>query len=138
MNKKVERVCVVDDDPIYQYLAKEEIEYTEMVNHTLFFDDGEKAINYLTETLDKNELSNLPDIIFLDVNMPVMDGWEFLEAFVLLKPRIGKKITIYIVSSSIDIRDMDRAKTISEITDYIIKPVSNNKLVSIFKQLLAA
>ena len=138
MKNKVERVCVVDDDPVYQYLAKEEIEYTNMVNNIIFFDNGEKAIAFIAETLEQEQLENLPDIIFLDINMPIMDGWEFLEAYLLLRPRIGKQITIYIVSSSIDIRDVDRARAISAITDYIIKPVSSNRLVSIFSQLLAA
>jgi CheY-like chemotaxis protein len=134
--KKVESVCVVDDDLVYQYLAKEEIEYTNLVDNIMFFEDGQKAIDFIETTLNNDDVDALPDVIFLDVNMPVMDGWEFLEAFLLLKPRIGKNIIIYIVSSSIDIRDMDRANAISEVSDYIIKPVSSNKLISIFTELL--
>lgn len=136
-NKKVDSVCIIDDDLIYQFLVKEEIEYTNLVNKVMFFDDGEQAIKYLTKTLDNNTTKLLPDVIFLDINMPIMDGWEFLEAYVLLKPRIGKSITIYMVSSSIDIRDLDKARSISEVSDYIIKPVSSNRLISIFSSLLS-
>ncbi|MFP5041042.1 response regulator [Parasediminibacterium sp. JCM 36343] len=136
MKNKVDSVCIVDDDLIYQYLAKEEIEFTDMVSKIMFFDDGEKAIQFILEMLDKNKRHELPDIIFLDVNMPVMDGWEFLEAYILLKPRLEKNIVIYLVSSSIDMRDMDRAREISEVSDYIIKPVSGDRLQAIFTELL--
>jgi CheY-like chemotaxis protein len=137
MRNKVDSVCIIDDDLIYQFLAKEEIEYTNLVGKIMFFDDGEKAIHFLAATLDNNDVASLPDVIFLDINMPIMDGWEFLEAYLLLKPRIGKNIVIYIVSSSIDIRDLDKARSISEVSDYIIKPISNKRLVSIFSELLA-
>jgi len=137
MRNKVDSVCIIDDDLIYQFLAKEEIEYTNLVGKIMFFDDGEKAIHFLTATLDNNDVASLPDVIFLDINMPIMDGWEFLGAYLLLKPRIGKNIVIYIVSSSIDIRDLDKARSISEVSDYIIKPISNKRLVSIFSELLA-
>lgn len=132
MKEKIDSVCIIDDDIIYQFLAKEEIEYTNMVDKIMFFSNGDKAIQFLTQTLDNNDPALLPVLIFLDINMLVMDGWEFLEAYAMLKPRLGKKITIYVVSSSTDIRDYDRAKTISEVSDYIIKPVSGSQLQKIF------
>ena len=137
MNKsKIDSVCIIDDDLIYQFLAKEEITYTNLVRKVMFFDDGDQAIKYITSTLDNNDIALLPDIIFLDINMPIMDGWEFLEAYLPLRSRIYKKIIIYVVSSSIDIRDLDRARNISAVSDYIIKPISSNRLVSIFTELL--
>ncbi len=136
-NNKSLSICIVDDDIIYQYLAKEEIEDTNLVNSIMFFDDGEDAIAYINDSVIKSNPSLLPDVIFLDVNMPRMDGWDFLIAFTELKPAIEKKIIIYMVSSSIDNRDLDRAKSISEVTDYIIKPISPNQLESILRKLLA-
>jgi len=137
MKKKIDSVCIIDDDLIYQFLVKEEIEYTNMVEKIMFFSNGDKALQFLKLTLDNNDLASLPDIIFLDINMPVMDGWEFLEAYAILKPRLVKKITIYVVSSSTDNRDFDRANAINEVSDYIIKPVSGNQLEKIFMSLLA-
>lgn len=137
MIRKVKSVCIIDDDLIYQFLAKEEIEYTNMVNKIMFFNNGEKALQFIENTLNNDEMDILPDIIFLDINMPVMDGWEFLEAYAQMKPKIEKKIVIYMVSSSIDIRDLDRAKSISEVSDYIIKPISGSQLKSIFTSLIS-
>ena len=60
MRKKVENVCIIDDDLIYQFLAKEEIEYTNLVGKIMFFDDGEKALNFIKTVLDNDEISALP------------------------------------------------------------------------------
>ncbi|OPZ98603.1 MAG: hypothetical protein BWY70_01181 [Bacteroidetes bacterium ADurb.Bin408] len=67
--------------------------------------------------------------------MPVMDGWEFLEEYIMLQPKLEKKITIYIISSSINPRDIERASTINAVTDFIIKPVTREKFTEIIKQL---
>ncbi|MDQ7918564.1 response regulator [Mesonia sp. MT50] len=70
-------------------------------------------------------------MILLDLSMPVMDGWQFLDEFT--KVKIEKKITIYIVSSSIDPMDYERAKSYNDIQNYIIKPVQTEDLKSILK-----
>lgn len=79
--------------------------------------------------------NNLPDVIFLDVRMPVMDGWEFMKEFAEIKSQLGKKISIYMISSSIDASDIDRAKKIPDVIDYIFKPVDVNRLEEIFSNL---
>ena len=94
------------------------------------FYNGKEAIDFLINPENQNQL---PDIIFLDINMPVMDGWGFMESFVKIKPQLGKKITIYMVSSSINQDDINRAKGISDVTDYVIKPISQDTLVELFK-----
>ena len=79
----------------------------------------------------------LPDIIFLDLNMPVMDGWEFLNEFIKIKNSLHKKITLYVVSSSIDPRDLERAKSFNLVTDYLIKPIELKKFEKIFARTAA-
>lgn len=69
--------------------------------------------------------------------MPVMDGFQFMEEYVKIKPRVGKKITIYMVSSSLDPVDIERAKRISAISDYIVKPIGLGRLKTIIEGLLA-
>jgi CheY-like chemotaxis protein len=84
---------------------------------------------------NKSNPEALPEIILLDLSMPVMDGWQFLDAFTKLNPKIGKKITIYICSSSISPDDVTRSKTISAVTDYIIKPITKDKLIEMIAKL---
>ncbi|MBW4888729.1 response regulator [Mucilaginibacter sp. HMF5004] len=123
-------VCVIDDDKIYIYGLKKLISIKQLSPNLMEFYNGKEAIDFLT---DPENLNSLPDIIFLDINMPVMDGWGFMESFVKIKPQLGKKITIYMVSSSINDDDIERAKSISDITDYVIKPISPDTLVELFR-----
>jgi CheY-like chemotaxis protein len=63
--------------------------------------------------------------------MPIMDGWQFLEEYVTLKPNLSKKITVFMISSSVDPTDLERAKKISEVSDYIVKPITPDALKEI-------
>lgn len=126
-------ICVVDDDDIYKFTITRSIEFHKLVKKILMFSDGEEALNFLTRNVNDN--STLPDIIFLDINMPVMDGFQFMEEYSKLKPYVGKKVTIYMITSSVDPVDIDRAKQIGEISDYIIKPVDPDQLSAIVDTL---
>ena len=119
---KVNTVCIVDDDQIYQVTSKKMIERINATNNILIFSNGEEAFHFLLQTVSDTDA--LPDIIFLDVNMPYMDGWQFLEAFETIKFRLPKKITIYVISSSVSETDIQRAKKIPAVKDYYIKPIS--------------
>lgn len=122
-------ICVVDDDKIYQLTFRKTIQSIGFNKQLLIFSNGEEAINFLQNKANRPD--ELPDIIFLDINMPIMDGWDFMEEYIQIKPRIGKQITIYLVSSSVDVRDLERAKAIAEISDYLIKPVTKEQLIQI-------
>ena len=126
-------LTIVDDDDIFVFLTTKIIEQTNLVDLIKGFENGLDAINFLKE--NKNNVDALPDIILLDLNMPIMNGWQFLEEYNKLNPTIGKKITIYICSSSISPDDITRAKTISEVSDYIIKPITKDKLIDLIKKL---
>jgi CheY-like chemotaxis protein len=100
------------------------------------FTDGELAINYLNGIHDKTEL--LPDLIFLDLSMPVMDGWEFLKEYSRLRPGIKKNVTLFIVSSSISPQEVERAKTFRAVKDFLIKPLGKAKVIEIIGNLIEA
>lgn len=126
-------ICIIDDDEIYQFTVTRNIESEKLAKKILVFSDGEEAIQFLIDNVSNS--TSVPDIIFLDINMPVMDGWQFLEEYVNIKPLLGKKVTIYMVSSSVDEVDIERAKKISDISDYLIKPISPEKLKSVIKAI---
>lgn len=123
-------IYIIDDDKLFVFLTKKSIEET-LVNTTIKeFGDGQSAIDFIKEIVDKPEL--LPDIIFLDLSMPIMDGWEFLEEYIVLEPTMKKKIKLYIFSSSISPHDIERANSIGSVVDFIIKPLSKER----FRQML--
>ncbi|MDO7742963.1 MAG: response regulator, partial [Pedobacter sp.] len=76
---------------------------------------------------------DLPDLIFLDINMPIMTGWEFLVEYEKLS--INKMIPVYMLSSSIFQNDIDKAKTFPNVKDFMSKPMSNNQLINIFDSM---
>jgi CheY-like chemotaxis protein len=118
---------------VYQFTVTKNIQSQQLAKKILVFSDGEEALQFLTANIGDNDA--VPDVIFLDINMPIMDGWQFLEKYIHLKPRIGKKVTLYMVSSSVDPADTQRAKAIEEISDYIIKPITPEQLKVIVETL---
>ncbi|GAB4376899.1 MAG: response regulator [Salibacteraceae bacterium] len=127
------KICVIDDDTIYQYLLKRELIETNLAGELIGFSDGAQALAYIHEVMDEPE--NLPDLILLDIKMPIMNGWEFLEEFIKVRPRLPKEIVVLVISSSIDENDIQRAQEYSEVTDYIIKPVKRDELIETLKRL---
>ncbi|MGO2358061.1 response regulator [Mesonia sp.] len=126
---KLKLACIIDDDPIFIFGLKKVMNSVEFSEEIMIFKNGEDALHGLIDL--KNEPETLPEVILLDLSMPVMDGWQFLDEFT--KVKIEKKITIYIVSSSIDPMDYERAKSYNDIQNYIIKPVQTEDLKSILK-----
>lgn len=123
-------ICLIDDDKIYQFTAKKIIESTNLTKAVLSFFNGEEAIDFFKSNLQN--VDSIPDIIFLDINMPIKDGWQFLEDFKSLLNDVKKDITIYMVSSSVDDYDIKKSKEYSFVTDYIIKPINRER----FEQLI--
>lgn len=122
--KKIELACIIDDDPIYIFGTKRMMEIANYCEKFLVFENGKEAINGLASILSSN--AKLPEVIFLDLNMPVMDGWDFLEEFG--KIQAPQNVVIYILTSSIDPADTERAKQYSNVDSYLVKPLTLNKL----------
>lgn len=128
---KFNDVFVVDDDKIFHFIIKKLLVSNNINVEPEFFENGLLAIEGIKQKLDKEEAP--PDLILLDINMPVLDGWQFLEEFRLIKERIQKEISIFIISSSDNTVDRNRAKDFKdEIKDYYLKPITIDGLKSIF------
>jgi len=123
-------ILLVDDDQVYLYLMNRVIKGLTEDLEVNSFTDGEQAIHFLS--LCTSENIKLPEVIFLDINMPFLDGWGFLAEFKKLKPKIKDKINIYMVSSSNREQDIQRAEEFEELTGYVVKPVQEDQLVEIF------
>lgn len=129
--KKIETVCIIDDDPIFIYGTKRLMAEVDFCENVLVFENGQDAVDGLNSITASGE--KLPSFIFLDLNMPIMNGWEFLEDFVKIPNHNRNKVTIYIISSSVDPRDLERIKTYKVVNNYILKPISTEDLRSVLE-----
>ncbi|MBL7682756.1 MAG: response regulator [Flavipsychrobacter sp.] len=134
MKTRIDIACLVDDDPVYIFATKKVMTMANFCNSFLVFNNGREALDSLIAIMQSG--AKMPDVILLDVNMPVMDGWQFLDEFIKVKPL--QKTIIYIVTSSIDPEDIQRAKSYSEVSDYIVKPVTEKTLHNILSDFQQA
>ena len=125
--KHIDTTCLIDDDRIFIFAAKRILKATEFCDNFTIYNNGAEALIGLRDIIKSG--NNIPDLILLDLNMPIMDGWQFLDEFVKIEN--SKKITLYIVSSSIDPADSEKAKQYEQITDFIVKPITKDALTKI-------
>lgn len=125
--RKLNIACVIDDDTMYTKILSRQLSAINFCEHLLIFHHGLEALNHFKSIIASPNLQ--PDVILLDLNMPVMDGWQFLDEFIEVKP--VKKIKIYIVSSSIDFADHAKAATYKEVSGFYIKPITRKNLDAI-------
>jgi len=126
----METVLIIDDDQIHHFTIEKTIQLHGFSKHIISFHNGYDALSFLHENLDCPEI--LPDIIFLDLNMPVINGWQFLQQFAVIKSKIQKKIKIYVVSSSVIESEVKKAIAIKEVSGYIEKPFKPSALIGVF------
>jgi len=94
--------------------------------------NGKFAIDQLVE-IQKKDMDKLPDYIFLDINMPIMNGWEFLDEYKRLNIDPLGKIKIFIISSSVFSNDINKAKSYPVVKSFISKPLSVEKIKELFE-----
>ncbi|MGZ3751892.1 MAG: response regulator [Mucilaginibacter sp.] len=116
------KLILIDDDIIYHKIVQLMLKVRHPNDETTFSYDGRAIIEFLDQNKAKNEL--LPDCILVDLNMPVFDGWDFLNSYQKIYKFIKKKIDIYVVSSSINPREIARTKKYPFVHSYIIKPLT--------------
>ena len=119
-------VCLIDDDKVYQFTSKMILEATQLTSRITTFFNGQEAIEFFLDPANQ-QIGILPDVIFLDINMPIMNGWNFLEEFDKIFYTLPKKILIYVVSSSVDDSDIEKSKSFVSVADYVIKPINKEK-----------
>ena len=116
-------VLVVDDDPVFKLIARKLFERKGDLFKVEFAENGLEAIAFLNEVLNKG-LDRMPDIILLDIEMPIMNGWGFMEEFVKIPKTQRMNIDVYTVSSSIAQEDKNKTASYPEIKAYITKPLT--------------
>jgi CheY-like chemotaxis protein len=130
MSVKFDKVLLVDDDNINNFLSEEIIAGANITNEVILLTDGQQAINYLNSLGFEEGHHSQKLLILLDLNMPVMDGFEFLEEFD--PEKLKAEFVIIILTSSDNQRDIDKIKTYN-IQNFISKPITEEKLLEVLK-----
>ncbi|MCE2611422.1 response regulator [Flavobacteriaceae bacterium D16] len=129
--KKIRAISIIDDDPITVFGIKKMLSSIEVSDHIVTYPNGKEAIDGIRLSLENG--SGVPEVIFLDINMPIMDGWQFLEEFITLP--LKERIRINIVTSSIDPADKQNWERYKEKThhllDYKNKPIRRSDILEI-------
>lgn len=128
MSSLVKTACIIDDDDIYIFGIKKLLQIRNLCENIIIFNNGKDAIDYFLSHKEE-----LPGIILLDINMPVMNGWEFLTEYAKLDISLKQNTFLYMVSSSINPQDIERAKEEPEVYQYLIKPINLDVLTQIFQ-----
>lgn len=132
INGKSVIVGLVDDDKVFQFITGKILRSLNVIDSLLQFENGLSLLEYLQNNFDKPE--SLPDVIFLDIQMPFMDGWQFLQEYSNLRISYAKQIKFYILSSSISLYDKKKAKSYNQIKDFLVKPVGRDIYTKILEE----
>lgn len=120
---------IIEDDEITAFLIPKVLEQSGAFQQTRIFENGQPALAYLKKALKQNQ--PLPDLILLDINMPVMDGWDFLNE--INQSHMLKNIPVVMLTSSIHEADIQKSKSYQNVIGYITKPLEPEKVQDIIK-----
>ena len=132
-------ILCVDDDPITLMLCKMVISKSSFATEIITAQKGEEALNYFDDLKLNNlgaEIKKYPSLVFLDLNMPVMDGWEFLDHFSKEEYTSAFKNTkVIVLSSTIDPNDIEKSKTYPMVLDFLSKPITKEIVENLKEKL---
>lgn len=129
--KKINLACLIEDDPMHIFLSKKYLEMTGRIENIMICQNGKEAYDKLQAIFTSGEI--LPELILLDLNMPIWDGWQFLEKFKDIP--IQSKITIYILTSSINEADREKARHFNNVNNYVVKPIKLETLIDLLDEM---
>jgi len=126
MKKKLNCVLLIDDNPDDNFFHEREIKKNDIATHIVTMNSGSDALSFIKSQADNMDMR--PDLIFLDINMPGMNGWEFLEQYELLDKELQNGIIIVMLSTSENPDDIAMAKKWSFVFGFFSKPLSKEIL----------
>ena len=129
---RINNVILIDDDEMFNFINVKTMEKVSFAQHVKTFDNATAALDELRIISSSNQ-HEFPDIIFLDINMPEMNGWEFLDELTKFSEVLLEHCKIYMLTSSIDQNDIKKSKDYKMVNDFISKPLTPRRL-----QLLSA
>ena len=125
--RQLNNILLVDDDPIFTFLNEKVINELGITKRITVTTNGKEALQILNKLCHSKKAEDLPQIIFLDLNMPVMDGFDFLEAYQFLDFKNKDAVVVAVLTSSLNPFDLERISKYPTV-EYLVKPVSVEKL----------
>jgi CheY-like chemotaxis protein len=129
MKRTLRRVYLIDDDPTFNFITKLLLKKISFADEIIDFMDASEALARLQNTASDPQV--MPDLIFLDLNMPGMDGWDFLDVYKTLPATFLQQCKLYILTSSIDPSDKSKSLSYQCVTDFITKPLGLDRVTKI-------
>ncbi|SHH89047.1 response regulator [Flavobacterium defluvii] len=126
LDPKFETVMIIDDNLVDLYIISRMITQNNFGKNVLHYTEAQEAIKYLQENQDN--ISKLPQIIFVDIYMPLMSGFEFLETYDALSTNLKNYCKTYIISSTIDNDDIARSSSNKNVVSFHVKPITKEFL----------
>lgn len=139
MEHKLNCVLLVDDDEGHNYLTRLVIEETAVAQHIRTVWNGSEAIDYMAgrgKFGGNGDTCPRPDLILLDINMPVMDGWDFMREYAKFEEARKRRTMIVMLTTSVNPDDHERARTIPDIADFKTKPLTPRELEEVVQRYL--
>lgn len=131
-DKKFKSILLIDDDDASNFLNRMLLNKANVGDHIDVALNGREALNKLQAIIDSGKMEDFPEIIFLDLNMPVLDGWEFLEGFNTFPKAVKERVLgIYLLTTSLRESDRQKARKNPYIQDFVEKPITLEYLDSI-------
>lgn len=130
VQKKLKTILLVDDDEATNFINNIVLKRLEIADSIVITKNGHEAIEYLTSS--KNGAFPQPDLIFLDINMPGMNGWEFLEAYEALNENQLAKVVLVMLSTSLNPDDQNKANQNSNVNGFKSKPLTLEMIEEVF------
>lgn len=129
--KQVNCIMLIDDNKIDNFFHERVIKKNNAANTIIVKESGQEALEYITQGSSCTQ----PDVIFLDINMPGMNGWEFLEHYKELDRNLQSAMVVIMLSTSENPDDKARAKTHGILSDYKTKPLTKEILEDVLHKL---
>lgn len=130
--EKFDTILIIDDDQINNFLFSRIIKLSDISQNIHTELSAKAALRSIQNSIEMNQ--KMPDVIFLDINMPIMNGWEFLNEYQKIPKCVRNNIKLYMLSSSVYHEDINKSKEYEDVVDYICKPLTKEILYKIHAQ----